>query len=252
MPHYFEFDLRKKYETSRHFEFHATAKLPHEITVIFGPSGSGKSTLIRLLAGLEIPDSGFIKINNETIFDSNSKFNLNIQKRKFGYLPQQECLFPQLSILQNVVFGAKHLSQKKSLEKALILLHDFEISDYAKSSPQQISGGQRQRAALARTLISEPRMLLLDEPFSSLDQSSRIKMGQILLNIQKKYSIPVVLVTHDREEAFALAAHLIIMNQGKIIQQGVPIEVRRNTADSSDTINSSINELWIPRPPRLI
>lgn len=249
MSQYFEFDLIKKYETSSNFEFHAAGKLPNEITVIFGPSGSGKSTLIRLLAGLEIPDSGFIKIKNETVFDSNSKINLNIQKRKFGYLPQQECLFPQLNILQNVIFGAKHLSQKKSVEKALNLLHDFELSAYAKSSPQQISGGQRQRAALARTLISEPRMLLLDEPFSSLDQSSRIKMGQILLDIQKKYSIPVVIVTHDREEAFALAAHLIIMDQGKIMQQGVPMEVHHNT---TNTINSRINELWLSRPARFI
>ncbi len=180
-----------------------------ELLTLAGPSGSGKTTIIRILAGLDTPDSGSIQLASRTLYDSRKKIRLNTQSRKLGYVFQEASLFPHLSVSQNVAFGCK----TPSLVPALLDL--MEIPQLADRKPARISGGERQRAALAQALASEPELLLLDEPFSALDIKTRHSLQQKILRIKEQLNIPIILVTHDLQEAAVLSDRIVAMEEGK-------------------------------------
>jgi molybdate transport system ATP-binding protein len=202
------------------------------ITVLFGPSGCGKTTTLRCLAGLERPDEGRIIFGETRWFDSEQRVFLTPQQRDIGYLFQEYALFPHLTVARNVGYGLRGFSRNERRRRVDDMLERFRLAGLANRYPQQASGGEQQRIALARVLARRPRLLLLDEPLSALDQPTREQIRPELRGMLVQFGIPVVLVTHDRIEAMALADHLIVLNQGKVLQQGAVEEVFSRPADA--------------------
>lgn len=194
-----------------------------EIFTLLGPSGCGKSTILRLVAGLETPTSGSIKINKETVFDSST--NLSPEKRKIGLVFQDYALFPHLNVFENIVFGLYGQSKDKQNKKVKELLEIVNMNGFEKRYPHELSGGQQQRVALARALAKEPSLLLLDEPFSNLDTSLREKMRIEIHDIIKKTGITALFVTHDQAEALCLSDKIAFLENGKMSQIGTPNEL---------------------------
>ncbi len=178
------------------------------LLALTGPSGSGKTTIIRALAGLERPDSGYIRCENRNWFSSRQNIFLQPRKRKVGYVFQEHTLFPHLSVRKNIGFACR------DEQRVTELLELLRIRHLENSSPQQISGGERQRAALAQALASAPDVLLLDEPFSALDGLTRNRLCKELSNLKKQLGIPIILVTHDLDEAEMLGDQHISLEQG--------------------------------------
>lgn len=184
---------------------------------VVGSSGSGKSLTLQMLAGLLKPDGGHIRVNGGTWFDE--RINLPAQKRRVGLLFQDYALFPHLTVAQNIDFGlARGLSNpsKRPSEKARYWLKMLRLERVAGHYPQQISGGQKQRTALARALITEPELLLLDEPFSALDADLRTHTRNEVLQIQQASGIPMILITHDKADAEVLADEVWTMEAGRL------------------------------------
>ncbi len=192
---------------------------------LFAPSGSGKSLTLQAIAGLLKPDEGRIRVIDRVFFDSNEKIFLPPQKRKVGYLFQDYALFPHMTVWENVSYGCR---DKKRVEEVLEM---FEIQDIKNRFPGEISGGQRQRVALARALAFEPEILLLDEPFSALHKSLKLELYERLRRILNEFSIPMVLVTHDFDEVVQLTDYVVIMEKGKVRQEGNPKKVLFNPID---------------------
>jgi len=192
--------------------------LGREIGVLFGPSGSGKTVTLRLLAGLIRPDEGAVTLNGLILSRGASGSGIYVppQKRRIGFVFQHQALFPHMTVLENIVYGARGQDKTIALAEARRLLHEFRLEGLEARRPNRISGGQRQRAALARALIAKPELLLLDEPFSALDYQTRLHMRDCLVKAMKSLGIPVLLVTHDHEEAVALAAKLFIVEGGTL------------------------------------
>jgi sulfate transport system ATP-binding protein len=199
-----------------------------EFLALLGPSGSGKTTLLRALAGLEFVDSGDIVINGQ------SMRGVPARHRGVGFVFQQYALFRHMTIARNVAFGLEVLPRGRRPSSSDIrtrvqsLLDLMEIGDLGSRYPEQISGGQRQRVALARALAIEPRLLLLDEPFGALDAKVRKELRADLRRIHDHAGVTTVFVTHDQEEAFAVADLVAVMRDGRIEQYGAPADVRRN------------------------
>ncbi|MGK0689301.1 MAG: ABC transporter ATP-binding protein [Aquificaceae bacterium] len=185
-----------------------------EFLVLFGPSGSGKTTLLRCVAGLERPEEGYIEVNGEVWFDSKRGINLPPQKRHVGFVFQDYALFPNMSLLENVMYGMK----RKDKEKTLELLRKVRLEGLKDKRPNQISGGQRQRVALIRALAREPKVLLLDEPLSALDEELRAELQEELKSFQRSYNIPTLMVTHHKEEALRLADRIVRIKEGRVVE----------------------------------
>lgn len=202
-----EFNIRKRLA---HFEIDLNLQCHRgELLAIVGPSGSGKTTVVRILAGLETPDSGFIRLHDTTLCDVQKKKWIPAQKRKLGYVFQEGSLFPHLNIRKNVAFSC---SDPQQVEK---LLHMMAIYHLRDKNPGEISGGERQRVAFAQTLASNPDLLLLDEPFSALDISTRQQLRENVLALKQELAIPIILITHDLEEAALLGDQIVALEQGK-------------------------------------
>ncbi len=193
-----------------------------DFVVLFGPSGAGKSLTLQIIAGLTTPDAGRIVIGERIFFDSHRKIMVPSRHRNLGYVFQDYALFPHLTVTQNVAFGLqKGWSWRLSRGERLHLeevLEIFELTPLKDCLPRDLSGGQRQRVALARALIRRPSLLLLDEPFSSLDTLLRAKMRQELLKIKARFAIPVILITHDPEDVAALAETVVVYESGRVSQ----------------------------------
>jgi len=210
------------------FEVDASLRVPLDespVTVLFGPSGSGKTTLLRLLAGLERPDAGAITFRDHRWYDGPLGIHLPPQQRRAGFLFQDYALFPHLTVAANVEFAARR-------EKARQLLDAFGLADLADRMPRAISGGEQQRVALARALAAEPALLLLDEPLSALDASTRGRMRYELRRMLLAGGVPSIVVTHDRMEAVALGDWMAVIAGGRIRQIGPVQEVFRHPADA--------------------
>jgi len=217
-------NFRKRYPGGS--EISAALKLPlgpPKVTALFGPSGAGKTTVLRTIAGLEIPDAGSIRYGEEAWFDGERGCNLPPQQRRVGYLAQDYALFPHLSVRANVEYGARG--------GAVELLARFDLTALADRYPRQLSGGQLQRVALARTLAARPRLLLLDEPLSALDAPTRLRLRVDLRHILTATQLPAIVVTHDRTEALALADSIAIMIGGQLRQAGPAESVFEEPAD---------------------
>ena len=180
---------------------------------IQGPSGCGKSTLLRLIAGLEEPNEGQIFINEEEV--SNPGFSVPPEKRQIGMVVQDKALFPHLSIYENICFGIKKNTNKEQI--ALDLLNLFKIEELKNKFPHQISGGEKQRVALARSMAPNPNFIMLDEAFSALDSDLKVSIYDEVLEIFQGKNITVILVTHDTEEAKILSTRQLNMDNGELL-----------------------------------
>lgn len=203
------------------FKLQTEFQAENEILGLLGPSGSGKSLTLRAIAGLETPDEGRIVVNNRVLFDSKQKINIQPRQRNIGCVFQNYALFPHLTVAENIAFGLKGFDQKTKKERLQEMLRIIRLEEYANHYPQQLSGGQQQRIALARTLITKPRLLLLDEPFAALDNHVRRHLENELLEIFRNNFIETVLiVTHNVEEVRRLCDRILVYDQGKCVQIG--------------------------------
>lgn len=199
-----------------------------EMLALLGPSGCGKTTLLRIIAGLIDHDSGQIFIGNSDVS------NWPTQKRDAALVFQNYALFPHLNVEENIAYGLKVRKLSKTECKARVndILKRVKLSEYKKHQVNQLSGGQQQRVALARALVIKPSVLLFDEPLSNLDEKLRIDMRQEIREIQKEFKITSIYVTHDQEEALAIADRIAIMNLGKLQQIDTPEEIYRHPVNS--------------------
>jgi molybdate transport system ATP-binding protein len=196
-----------------------------ELAVLFGPSGAGKSLTLQAIAGTVMPDAGCILLDGQPLYDSTRRHHLPPQQRRVGYVPQHYALFPHLTVAENIAFGLGHLPRRVRTRRVAELLELFRMQGFERSLPRQLSGGQQQRVALARALAVQPRLLLLDEPFTALDGVLRETLRQELLQIYARWGITVLLVTHDLADVFALGQRVFVYDRGRIIQQGTRDEV---------------------------
>ncbi len=190
-----------------------------EVVAILGSSGSGKSTLLRLLSGLEMPDQGCIIINEHTLC-SNRVF-VAAEKREVGMVFQDYALFPHMSVAQNIGFGLTKWAKDTRKTRIEAMLKLIDMDDYGKRYPHELSGGQQQRVALARALAPKPDILLLDEPFSNLDADLREKIRMELRAIMKQTQMTSILVTHDYDDAVAIADRVVYLEGGRIIREKI-------------------------------
>ena len=190
---------------------------------ILGASGSGKSMTLRSIAGIETPDFGRIIINGKTLFDSEAKINLKPQERRVGYLFQNYALFPTMTVEKNIACGYRGEKSKLS-QKVADYIKRYHLEGLEKHLPLQLSGGQQQRVALARMMIGEPEVILLDEPFSALDYQTRLQVGDDIGQIIRNEGKSALLVTHDLSEAISLADRVIVLsNRPATIKQTIPL-----------------------------
>lgn len=188
----------------------------NELVVLFGPSGAGKSITLKIIAGLTTADQGEIILGNTKLFCSTTQINLSPQRRFTGLIYQNHALFPHFTILENIIYGANGYPKSERHSMAKEWAAKFKLENIAHKYPNQISGGQQQKALLARAIIRKPNILLLDEPFSALDAPTKIDMCQNLQNIQSKLNIPIIVVTHDLAEAQTLTKNILPIKDGKI------------------------------------
>ncbi|MCP3655130.1 MULTISPECIES: ATP-binding cassette domain-containing protein [Herbaspirillum] len=204
----------------RVFSLDITLASDSQRIVLYGPSGSGKSLTLKAIAGLMRPDSGHIRIQGRTLFDSAQGIDVRVQERNVAYLFQDYALFPHLTVAQNIAFGLARgsINLRRPAEHPAVRqwLQAFELDAIAHSRPAQISGGQRQRVALARALVAEPDMLLLDEPFSALDLSLRQRMRSELAELQSRLQVPMLLITHDPADVEALGQTVFELRDGRL------------------------------------
>lgn len=198
-----------------------------EPLAILGPSGAGKSMTLRCIAGLERPDEGSIRLNGRTLFDSNTGINLPARQRGIGLLFQNYALFPHLTVIQNVVFGAQQIPRGELDARAQQQITDVHLEGLEHRLPRELSGGEQQRAALARALATDPKALLLDEPLSALDTYLRSKIEQQLITTLAQFRKPALYVTHNIEEAYRVSTKLVVLAKGEVVANGIRDEVFR-------------------------
>lgn len=221
------------------FYLQAAFSAPSERIAFFGPSGSGKSLTLMALAGLLRPDQGHIIVRERTFFDSESKVNIPARRRKIGMLFQDYALFPHLTVRENVGFGLKPVfGPLKSEQRYKIedLLDLCGLADHAAKRPAQISGGQRQRTALARALATEPDLLLLDEPFTALDQPLREKMREEVFALLERFALPMIMVSHDLADVEYFAQTLVAFGHGQVLDV-IDYATRRRTESPQDILD---------------
>lgn len=201
-----------------------------DVTGLLGASGAGKSMTLRCIAGLDKPDEGRIILNGQVLFDSDKGINLPARKRKVGFLFQNYALFPNMTVEDNIIFALDGKKRAENRETAHKMLEMIELKGFEKRYPNQLSGGQQQRVALARALAAEPRVLLLDEPFSALDEHLRSQMVKQLLEVLAGYRGITLFVTHNIEEIYRMADKLVVIADGRIEACGKKDDVFQNPA----------------------
>jgi molybdate transport system ATP-binding protein len=207
------------------FTLDVSMSLPSGINILFGASGAGKTTLLDCIAGLNKPSFGKIQIGDRVVFDSERRINVPVRQRRIGYVFQDLALFPHLSVEANVAYGIAGIQADERLRRVARALESLGIKALSNRRPAELSGGERQRVALARALVTEPCILLLDEPLSALDLPVRMKIADDLRRSIQNLPIPVLYVTHNRDEVFMLGERLLVLEHGKLIAQGTPHEV---------------------------
>lgn len=192
-------------------------------TTLLGPSGCGKTTLLRMIAGLETPDTGEICFDDRVVFSSEKKINVPPEKRGLGFVFQDFALWPHMSVYENVAFGLRAAHNTKNLdEKVRNALHAVQLDEFASRFPHQLSGGQQQRVAFARAIVIEPQCILFDEPLSALDALLREEMRVELKELISRLGITAVFVTHDQTEAMSMSDKIAVLNGGTVEQYASP------------------------------
>lgn len=215
-------DIEKKMK-GFHLRSHFSAG--DEVVALFGPSGSGKSLTLQCIAGLLRPDAGRIVIGQEIVFDSARGINLVSQKRRIGFVFQNYALFPHLSVAQNIGYGLNHLTSSERKSYVARAVKQMRLEGKENCLPRELSGGQQQRVAIGRALITEPSVLLLDEPFSALDSAIRSKLQTDLLQLLRSLKITTILVTHNLDEAYLLSEKMVVYDAGQVLQVGSRDEI---------------------------
>ena len=205
---------------------------PGELLALVGPSGAGKTTVLHAIAGLQRPAAGRIVAGPDIWFDGAFGIMVPPQARAVGLVFQDYALFPHLSALDNVRLAMRHVAEPERTAEAVSLLARVHLDGLEARKPDQLSGGQRQRVALARALARDPKVLLLDEPFSAVDRMTREPLKEELASLRRSLAIPIILVTHDLEEAQALADRICVIDRGRTLQTGTPDDVRLRPASA--------------------
>ncbi len=217
------------------------------ITILFGPSGSGKSTILQAVAGLYKPSKGHIRLGDELWSEGDAGRFVPPEKRGVAYLFQSLALFPHMTAIHNVCYGmGRKVSKAEREEKAHALLKRVGVDHLAKRKPQTFSGGEAQRVALARALATNPKVLLLDEPFSALDRELRVQLARLVVELVQELEIPALQVTHNHGEAAAMGSRILKMRSGKIIEDGRPEEILGGRKAFQDIGKTPMPEL-LPR-----
>ena len=217
--------LRKRMPTQREtaaFALDVNFESEARTTALFGPSGAGKTLILDCLAGFVKPDEGRIEVGGTVLFDTQQRVNLTTQKRNCGYVFQNYALFPHMTVRENMAFATKDVARTESIAER------FRLNDLMQRRPHQLSGGQQQRCSIARALLQEPRLLLLDEPARGLDLLLRDELYATLHQVQEQYQIPILLVTHHWGECLALAQQIVLLQEGKVVQTGTPEEIAKS------------------------
>ncbi len=199
----------------------ALSLAPGELVALSGPSGAGKTTLLRMLAGLSKPDSGFLKVENQLWYDHAQRQWLPPQRRPLGFVFQDYALFPNMTVRENLAFAAESQPDARRIIDELLEL--LELTELAPRRPAVLSGGQQQRVALARALARRPRLLLLDEPLSALDQPTRLRLQDALAEVHRQYHLTTVLISHDPAEIARLADRVVELDLGEVRRVGPPV-----------------------------
>ncbi|HEY9276829.1 MAG TPA: molybdenum ABC transporter ATP-binding protein [Methylotenera sp.] len=198
------------------FELDASLQLDHRVTAIFGPSGSGKSTLLGVIAGIIKPDSGRIVVNGECLFDSQKRINKPIHARRIGLVFQDGRLFPHLNVEQNLTYALNFIPRDPQRFNSEQIVQLLEIGPLLQQRPHQLSGGEKQRVALGRALLSSPRLLMLDEPLASLDDRLKNQILPFLKLIADEINIPMIYISHSKKEIMQITDNLINIKSGQI------------------------------------
>lgn len=222
-------NLRRAYDGRAVVDDVSLQIMPGQVTCLLGPSGCGKSTTLRMIAGVEMQDSGTIHVDGKLICDT--VFRIPPERREIGLMFQDFALFPHLSVADNVAFGLKGLSRADKRARVVELLERVDLARFIDGYPHQLSGGEQQRVALARALAPRPRIMLMDEPFSGLDNRLRDGIRDETLSILKEEDTAVLLVTHEPDEAMRMADEIALMRDGRIVQQGAPYNVYTRPLD---------------------
>ena len=217
--------VQKSYLRQHEFSLNVDFTAPPGFTILFGASGSGKTTLLDCIAGLTIPDSGAITVGSKKFFDASTRRTVPVPERNVGYVFQELALFPHLTVEANVGYGLNRSSHIDRGRRVKAILNAFRIGALVDRRPSKISGGERQRVALARALVTDPCILLLDEPLAALDGATKAHILDDLRDWNREHRIPILYVTHSREEVFALGERVLVLDQGRILAQGSPHEV---------------------------
>lgn len=222
-------------EGARRFDLHARFRSDVPFAVLYGPSGSGKSLTLQAIAGLLRPQAGHIRLDGRTLFDSAAGVDLSPAQRRVGYLPQDFGLFPHMSVRDNVAFGLTSWRRRRldATQQAEVqtLLDSLELAPQAASRPAALSGGQKQRVAMARALACKPQVLLLDEPFASLNPMLRESLRAELARIRQSWGIPALMITHDVDDALELADVAFVYDAGQVVRE---VDLRHTGA--ADTV----------------
>jgi molybdate transport system ATP-binding protein len=213
------------------FTLEVDVEIKGRVTVIFGPSGAGKTSLLDLIAGLRRAGSAFIQLADSVLADASRGVFVPSRLRGIGYVPQDLALFPHLSVRQNLLYGHKPNDGNGRLFAFEHVVKVLEIEPLVLRGVTELSGGEKQRVALARALLASPRLLLLDEPLASLDAPLKGKIIPYLTRIRDEFQIPMLYVTHDRDEALALADEVMVLINGKVLQTGPASEVFSHPAN---------------------
>jgi len=212
-------------------------EMDNELLVLFGPSGAGKSLTLQMIAGLIEPDEGFIHSGKKILFDRASAVNIPPQKRSVGYVFQDRVAFPHMTVKGNIAYGLTNGQKADKERKVNEMISLFHLERVAHKYPGEISGGQKQRVTLARALIGRPDAILLDEPFSALDSVLRTEMRKLVQYIRQHFNTPIILVTHDIQDAYSMADKVVVYSGGRIAQIGTPTEIFQSSSNPYEDLD---------------